>query len=162
MQEAQHEFKKLEIGSGAKPKAGYIHFDARSNVKADVIGDARQLPFLENEFEEVYSRFFLEHLPRKDAKQAVSEMLRVLKTKGTIEIIVPNIAYFCKLYLEEKGQKKQWALNKIYGFENYPEDHHFFGYDFETLETTLKEVGFSNVEQVKDDEQYLHVKATKP
>ena len=42
--------KKLEIGSGAKPKEGYLHFDVRSNVKADVIGDARQLPFEDNEF----------------------------------------------------------------------------------------------------------------
>ena len=106
MQKNQTALKKLEIGSGAKPKAGYLHFDVRSNVKADVVGDARQLPFQDNEFNEVYSRFFLEHLPRADAKKALTEMMRVIKPSGIIEIIVPNLAYFCRLYLEETGQKK--------------------------------------------------------
>lgn len=153
--------KKLEIGSGNKPKPGYIHFDVRSNVKADVIGDARQLPFGDGEFDEVYSRFFLEHLPRADAKNALVEMFRVLKNGGMLEIIVPNIAYFCRLFIEEKGQKKEWALNKLYGFENYPEDHHFFGYDFETLQKALKEAGFALIEQIYAEEQYLHIVAKK-
>ena len=154
--------KKLEIGSGAKPRAGYLHFDVRSNLKADVIGDARQLPFHDGEFEEVYSRFFLEHLPRADAKKALAEMFRVLKKGGTLEIIVPNIAYFCKLFVEEKGQKKGWALNKIYGFENYPEDHHYFGYDYTILEQFLKEIGFDGIEKLNSEEQYLQVTAKKP
>ena len=153
---------KLEIGSGPKPKEGYVHFDIRSDVNADVIGDARKLPFKDEEFEEVYSRFFLEHLPRKDAILSLKEMNRVLKKKGLIEIIVPNIAYFCKIFVEEKGQKKGWALNKIYGFENYLEDHHYFGYDEETLSTLLKELGFVEIKQIKEDEQYLHITALKP
>jgi len=154
--------KKLEIGSGPKPKEGYVHFDIRSDVNADVVGDARKLPFKNEEFDEVYSRFFLEHLPRKDAILSLKEMNRVLKKKGLIEIIVPNIAYFCKLFVEEKGQKKNWALNKIYGFENYPEDHHYFGYDEETLSILLSELGFAEIKQIKEDDQYLHFTALKP
>jgi predicted SAM-dependent methyltransferase len=154
--------RKLEIGSGNKPKEGYLHFDIRSNVKADVVGDAKKLPFKENEFSEVYSRFFLEHLSRKEAKLALREMLRVLKKGGVLEIIVPNLAYFCKLFVEEKGQKKEWALNKIYGFEEYKEDHHFFGYDEETLAEMLKDAGLIEIIRVKEEEQYLHLKAKKP
>jgi len=155
--------KKLEIGSGNKPKEGYLHFDVRPNVKADVVGDARKLPFKDKEFEEVFSRFFLEHLPRKDALLSLKEMFRVLNSKGKIELIVPNLAYFCKLFIEEKGQKKEWALNKIYGFENYPEDHHWFGYDEETLSTALKEIGFTQITKIKEkEEQYLHLTAQKP
>ena len=158
---------KLEIGSGPKPREGYIHFDIRADVNADVVGDARKLPFKDGEFEEVYSRFFLEHLPRRDAVIALKEMARVLRNGGVIEIIVPNIAYFCKVFVEEKGQKKYWALNKIYGFENYPEDHHYFGYDEETLSNLLKEIGFADIKEIKDKttkegEQYLHLKAIKP
>ncbi len=155
--------KKLEVGSGSKPKEGYVHFDLRQLPGIDVVGDATSLPFLENEFSEIYSRFFLEHLLRKDAQKAVQEMFRVLKKGGKIDLIVPNLAYFCKLFVEEKGQKKQWALNKIYGFENYPEDHHNFGYDFEMLEDCLKKAGFIKIRQVSDlEEQYLHVEAQKP
>jgi len=154
--------KKLEIGSGNKPKEGYVHFDIRENIGADVVGDAKKLPFSDAEFGEVYSRFFLEHLSRKDALVALKEMNRVLKKNGLIEIIVPNLAYFCRLFVEEKGQKKEWALNKIYGFENYIQDHHFFGYDEETLKETLTKAGFDEINRVSAEEQYLHLKAKKP
>lgn len=152
---------KLEIGSGNKPKEGYLHFDIRSNVNADVIGDAKKLPFRDEEFSEVYSRFFLEHLLRKDARITLKEMYRVLKKEGVLEIIVPNIAYFFKLFLTESGQKKEWALNKIYGFENYVEDHHYFGYDEETLKNFLTEAGFREIKRIGEEEQYLHLKALK-
>ena len=155
--------KKLEIGSGPKPKEGYVHFDIRKLPGTDVVGDAKKLPFKEGEFSEVYSRFFLEHLSRKDAKLALKEMFRVLCPGGVVEIIVPNLAYFARLYLEAKGQKKEWALNKIYGFENYPQDHHYFGYDFDTLKGFLEEAGFSCVERAEgEEEQYLRAKAKKP
>ncbi|MBT4870001.1 MAG: class I SAM-dependent methyltransferase [Candidatus Diapherotrites archaeon] len=156
--------KKLEIGSGNKPMPGYLHFDVRDDVDADVVGDATALPFDTGEFSEVFSRFFLEHLPRSKAKKSLAEMFRVLKEKGRFEIIVPNIAYFFKLFLEEKGQKKEWALNKIYGFENYKEDHHYFGYDEETLTKFLEEAGFCKIEKIESkekEEQYLAMSATK-
>jgi len=158
------QLKKLEIGSGNKPTPDYLHFDIRSDIGADVVGDAKALPFKDEEFDEVFSRFFLEHLPRKEARVALKEMFRVLKSKGRIEIIVPNIAYFFKLFLEETGQKKEWALNKIYGFENYKEDHHYFGYDEETLTKSLEEAGFVNIKKIQAkevEEQYLAMEAFK-
>jgi predicted SAM-dependent methyltransferase len=155
------DLKKLEIGSGNKPKAGYLHFDIREDIGADVIGNATKLPFADHAFEEVFSRFFLEHLPRKKAQVALTEMFRVLKQGGKLEIIVPNIAYFCKLFIKEVGQKKEWALNKIYGFEDYQEDHHFFGYDKEILSNELTKLGFQNVKQLETEDQYLHLTATK-
>jgi predicted SAM-dependent methyltransferase len=157
----ENKLSKLEIGSGNKPMEGYLHFDIRPNVNADVVGDATKLPFKDGEFEEVFSRFFLEHLPRKDAKSALKEMFRVLKDGGKLDILVPNIEFFCKTFVEEKGQKKEWALNKIYGFENYKEDHHFFGYDEETLSNELKTVGFKEIKRVKNEEQYLQLTAKK-
>jgi len=156
--------KKLEIGSGNKPAEGYLHFDVRADVGADVVGDACALPFKDGKFEEVFSRFFLEHLPRAKAKVTLKEMNRVLAKGGRLEIIVPNISYFFKLFLEETGQKKEWALNKIYGFENYAEDHHYFGYDEETLEQFLKEAGFANIKKIESKEkedQYLAMESFK-
>jgi len=156
--------KKLEIGSGKKPMEGYLHFDIRSDVNADVVGDAKALPFKEGEFDEVFTRFFLEHLKRPDARTSLAEMYRVLAKSGRLEIIVPNISYFFKLFLAETGQKKEWALNKIYGFENYNEDHHFFGYDKENLTKYLEEAGFIKIEQIdskEDEEQYLAMQAFK-
>ena len=157
--------KKLEIGSGNKPSPDYLHFDIRKMEGTDIVGDARELPFEDNSFEEILSRFFLEHVHRTDAKKALKEMVRVLIPGGKLKIIVPNIAYFCKLFTTETGQKKEWALNKIYGFENYPEDLHYFGYDFDILSEYLKEAGFINIKQIESKEkedQYLAVEAVKP
>lgn len=151
-------FSKLEIGSGNKPKEGYLHFDIRDIYQTDIVGDAKNLPFEDESFNEVFSRFFLEHLFRSEARKVLSEMYRVLKKDGKIEIIVPNLRYFAKLYLEETGQKKQWALNKIYGFENYKEDHHYFGYDEETLKLYLENTGFKDIKRIESkekEEQYL-------
>ncbi|MDD3159608.1 MAG: methyltransferase domain-containing protein [Candidatus ainarchaeum sp.] len=148
---------KLEIASGNKPKPGFIHFDVRKNIGADVLGDVRNLPFKDNTFSEIYSRFLLEHLSRKDAIKSLSEIYRVLKNNGTFEIIVPDLKYFCKLFISEKGQLKEWALNKMYGFENYDEDHHFFGYDEEILTEFLKYVKFTYIKKIDDEEQYLHL-----
>jgi predicted SAM-dependent methyltransferase len=156
--------KKLEIASGNKPTQGYIHFDIRGDVGADIVGDARALPFKDEEMDEIFTRFFLEHLTRKDARKALKEMFRVLKKKGRLEIIVPNLAYFCKLFVKEEGQKKEWALNKIYGFEKYEEDHHFFGYDEIILKKYLEEVGFKKIKRIESkekEEQYLAVEAFK-
>ncbi len=157
-------FDKLEIGSGTKPKEGYLHFDIRNIKETDVVGDAKNLPFEDESFSEIFSRFFLEHLFRSDAKKVLSEMYRVLKKGGKLEIIVPNLNYFCKLFISETGQKKEWALNKIYGFEKYGEDHHFFGYDEEILTNFLKEVKFEKVQKIdsiEKEEQYLAVIAYK-
>ena len=157
--------QKLEIGSGNKPTEGYLHFDVREIEGTDIVGDARKLPFEDNSFEEILSRFFLEHLYRNDAKKALEEMFRVLHPGGRLEIIVPNLEYFCKLFIEEKGQKKEWALNKIYGFEKYEQDHHYFGYDFDILKSFLEEAGFVSIKQVESkekEEQYLAVEAFKP
>lgn len=158
------DFDKLEIGSGNKPKEGYLHFDIRDIIETDVVGDATKLPFKNESFSSIFSRFFLEHLPRSQAKIALSEMHRVLKKEGELEIIVPNLNYFCKLFINETGQKKEWALNKIYGFEKYGEDHHFFGYDQETLEKFLEEVGFKEIKRIESkekEEQYLALLAKK-
>jgi predicted SAM-dependent methyltransferase len=102
--------KKLEIGPGTKPKEGYLHFDIREIDGIDVVGDATQLPFENESFEKIFTRFFLEHLARKDTKKSLQEMFRVLENEGELEIIVPNIRYFCKLFLEEKGQKKRMGF----------------------------------------------------
>ena len=88
-------------------------------------------------------------------------MNRVLKSGGKIVVIVPNLAYFCKLFVNETGQKKEWSLNKIYGFEKYVEDHHNFGYDKEILEKYLSEAGFIEIIEVKEEEQYLHLEGKK-
>lgn len=160
----KNKLKKLEIGSGNKPSEGYLHFDIRQMEGTDIVGDARKLPFKNEEFEEVFSRFFLEHLRRADAKKSLKEMYRVLKKGGKLEIIVPNIEYFFKLFLGETGQKKEWALNKIYGFEKYPEDHHYFGYDFQILKLFLEEAGFVKIKQIESkekEEQYLAIEAFK-
>ncbi len=56
-----------------------LNLDLREN-------DARSLKFPDNTFDGVHSRYMLEHMTFDEAKEAVSEMIRVLKPGGKIFI----------------------------------------------------------------------------
>src|SRR5882724_813462 len=76
----------IDVGSG---NSSYYRFfpnrisvDIDANRKPDVIGDAHNLPFKDDEVEAVLSTDVFEHL--KDPVKAVSEMKRVLKKGGKV------------------------------------------------------------------------------
>lgn len=68
----------LEIGKAEAEKNGL------SNM-IFTLGDATELPFLENSFDIVFSRLAFHHFP--DPKQCFSEMARVLKPGGKLVVI---------------------------------------------------------------------------
>lgn len=56
-----------------------------------LVADARYLPFHENSVDIVFSYSVLQHLSRQDARLALSEVGRVLKTGGTSLIQAPTL-----------------------------------------------------------------------
>ena len=55
-----------------------------------VVGDARWLPFREHSFETVFSYSVIQHFSYADARQAVSEISRVLESGGRSLVQLPN------------------------------------------------------------------------
>jgi len=85
--------KVLDIGCGNKPyvkyfKCEYIGLDPFENTKADVVADAWEIPFGDDEFDGVILNQSLEHIEK--TTETISEIKRVLKTGGMGIITVPQ------------------------------------------------------------------------
>ena len=81
--------------TGLDPKAKAI--DAARRVAGQlgveagyVVGDGRQLPFVDDSFDVVFSYSVLQHLAKPDVRVVVSEICRVLRPGGTAWIELPN------------------------------------------------------------------------
>ena len=55
-----------------------------------VVGDARFLPFTDAAFEVVHSYGVLQHFSKENARTALAEMNRVLKSRGTVLVQMAN------------------------------------------------------------------------
>lgn len=92
----------------------------------------------------VYSSHFLEHLKRKDAERLLCESLRVLKSGGTLRIVVPDLEYAVLLY---SSGKKETMLTQYFFVEDDDSRYaqHKYMYDFHLLKEVLEKVGFKKV-----------------
>jgi SAM-dependent methyltransferase len=125
----------LDIGCGEKPHetilrqyvrsyTGLDHEHTLHDARADVWGDASDLPFADASFNTVVMFQTLEHIP--EPARALSEAFRVLRPSGTILITTPFM----------------WGLHE--------RPYDFYRYTPFALEYLLRRAGFvdMNVEQV--------------
>ena len=148
---------RLQLGSGRKPKAGWINVDLYATESVDFALDLREdLPFADDAFALVYTEHVFEHLdyPR-DARHLLREVMRVLQPGGTISIVIPHfgellhayvqqdLAFFgdVRLHLHEGAPTLMHHVN--YWFRQ--DGLHRYAYDEETLGQVMREIGFSDV-----------------
>jgi len=83
---------KLNLGCGKDIKEGYVNVDSVKLSGVDVIQELSDYPwkFKDNEFDEVYARFILEHLP--DNIKVMEEIWRISKPGAIIKIWVPHFS----------------------------------------------------------------------
>lgn len=91
----------LNIGCGHRYHRDWTNIDL-SPATPDVIGYniLKGLPFETGSFDVVYHSHILEHLSRVDGQTLMQECYRVLKPGGVIRVVVPDLAYSCRLYLQ--------------------------------------------------------------
>lgn len=126
---------KLNLGSGADRRDGYISVDLRPEV-ADVVADVRKLPWDDGEVDEILALDCLEHLPPNQTLIALAEWRRVLAPGGTLTVRVPNLDQLCRLIVDRSDAGKPEAvellIRNIYGGHKYgPDgelDHHCTGW----------------------------------
>lgn len=169
---------KVEIGGGLTPREGYLSCDIRKLPKVDYVCNADNLPFNNDELEEVYSRHLIEHLTLKEFLKTLEEWNRVLKVGGVLYIICPNILWHLEqilngnhdsFYSKKSGENhRYWGFGSLFGWQQNSVDIHKFGYYPELLIDILKEFGFCDIEDltntgkgIENQPWHLEIKAKK-
>jgi predicted SAM-dependent methyltransferase len=168
--------KKLEIGSGINPIDGFIHLSLNPKLPhVEVIADARELPFNDNEFVEIVANHVLEHIFWHESEKALREWYRVLVPEGRIKIVVPNLKWVINFYLDKSDKWKEHTKNQPFSAKENKIDiinHYLYGtavpkgnqhvrmFTAEYLRDLMCKVGFRQVEVV-DDNIHIKVRAVK-
>jgi predicted SAM-dependent methyltransferase len=91
----------LNIGCGSRFHVDWVNIDLAPVDPAIIKCDIRKaLPFRPNEFDAVYHSHVLEHLPRGEARLFLHECHRLLRPKGLIRVVVPDLEQIARQYLK--------------------------------------------------------------
>lgn len=156
----QGENLSVNIGAGPTGKKDWVNIDMDNHKNISFVYDCRRnLPFRNSTVARIRCEHVLEHLDlNKEVYLFLKECLRSLQKNGVLRIIVPDIEIFINAYYKKdvnEWGKLGWNINKLPDGMKTPayilnhvfrqDGEHKFGYDFETLELILKEIGFSKV-----------------
>lgn len=138
----------LEIGVGNKTLVNYLRqhnfkihsCDIDKNLNPDYVGDIRNLPFKDNEFDVVCAFQIIEHIPWEDVPKALSELRRVSKKHVIISIpftaVTVDMVFKSSIFMHLFGTwtfnflinlefiTRKWKYDKVHywemGKKNYP------------------------------------------
>ncbi|HVT43655.1 MAG TPA: methyltransferase domain-containing protein [Thermoanaerobaculia bacterium] len=144
-----HRARRLHIGSGDVPLAGWTNIDLLPYPNVDLIADVtRPLPFENVQF--VFAEHFIEHLAFDDAAAFLRECRRILSPQGVLRLSTPNLdwvwstQYHCGEWTTEDAAIQE-CFNLNRGFYGWG---HRFLYNSQTLTALLHSAGFRTVELV--------------
>ncbi|BAQ64696.1 class I SAM-dependent methyltransferase [Geminocystis sp. NIES-3709] len=140
-----------------------IRLDIDPNVTPDIIGTITDLSALsDNSVDAVFSSHNLEHIYNFEVPIALAEFKRVLKPKGFVMFVVPDMQTAAEwvvrgemedtpLYQSPGGNVP--ALWMFYGmgttYPGMPYMAHKTGFTVQNLEKKLQEAGFTNLELIR-------------
>jgi predicted SAM-dependent methyltransferase/2-polyprenyl-3-methyl-5-hydroxy-6-metoxy-1,4-benzoquinol methylase len=174
--------KNIYMGCGPDIREEFIHCDIRKFEHVDIVCKAWELSFHMMEVNHIYSRHMLEHLTNFEADRTLRDWFKALKTNGTIRIIVPDMDFHCRQWLDSDWNEETIknnmsdAKHSFAGFwgwqaecdpwsENYNTtywDVHKSGYNEKRIKFLLERIGFVDVKTEVKNKWHLIAEATKP
>lgn len=112
---SSHGTALLNLGCGTRAHPEWNNLDFSSNNDhVTACNIVQGLPFADGVFDVVYSSHFLEHLSPADARSVVGECWRVLKPAGVLRLVVPDLEYNARLYLQtlDEVRRARTATNE--------------------------------------------------
>jgi predicted SAM-dependent methyltransferase len=111
--------KLVNLACGLRYHPDWVNIDFHSDsetVKQHNILEG--LPFDDNEIDVIYSSHFLEHLFPEDAERFLVECFRVLRKKGVLRVVVPDLENICREYIKEidinpYGFRRKWLIIEL-------------------------------------------------
>lgn len=157
---------RLDIGCGAAKKQGFHGVDLAPFPCVDTVCDVTKgLPFASGTVDEIYASHFMEHLGDQEVLPFLRECHRVLKPGGAMEILVPDLEYAARLFLETpEPDRWNWPFALIFGSQWHPGEFHKTGYSRWKIQWVLQAAGFevASCESVSHNNSIcIRVKAVK-
>jgi predicted SAM-dependent methyltransferase len=160
-----HDVRKLQIGSGRGPIAGWLSTDINP-ISKDVIylNATKKFPFLDGAFDYISCEHMIEHISWNEGLFMLRECRRILRDGGIIRLSTPDLSVLLKIYLENTKNKVEFHYIKwitdsfVEGVSIYRPSFvvnaafrcwgHMFLYDEEILRIALQDAGFKNINRV--------------
>ncbi|MDJ0617253.1 MAG: methyltransferase domain-containing protein [Calothrix sp. MO_192.B10] len=154
--------KYLNVGCGSNIDKRFINLDFNWRPGIDLCWDITSgMPIQDNSLTGIYTEHCLEHISYLDCLKTLSNFFKLLKSQGTLRIVVPDAELYLNLYVKGKDNKN---LRFPYGQPAYElsdtqetpmmvvnsifRGHgHEFVYDYHTLHQMLAKQGFVNIKK---------------
>jgi predicted SAM-dependent methyltransferase len=148
----QNDRLRVHLGSGDRPKGGWVNVDLLGH-RVDLAWNLnRALPFDDGSVEWIFQEHLLEHLTLERGLALLKDCHRMLKPGGVLRIGVPNADAYVRSYCDGSGA----FLETVRPGRPTPmlalqEEFYWHGhqtmYDFETLTLLCMAAGFDSVER---------------
>jgi predicted SAM-dependent methyltransferase len=135
----------LDIGCGESKREGAIGVDFRKTSSVDIVADARQLPFINESFDHVYTSHLIEHFSHQEVKSVLTEWIRCLKQGGIFEIRCPDLRARALLFFLNPSWQK---IRNIYGSQDHAGNNHKSGFSYRLLKNLLESCGIKNIKRI--------------
>ncbi|MEH2402640.1 class I SAM-dependent methyltransferase [Nostoc sp.] len=176
---------RINLGCGTKILEGFINIDNSPSIFVQRIPGLKSLLYLlhiidrqkldrqwsqdviltdafkelkkyhDSSVEEIFSSHFLEHLPLKKAVYLLKECKRILSSEGKLRIVVPDLVFHAKYYLETVSLAEKVAHDRFlfevagaYLVDSRKGQNHYYIYDYWSLRDLLLEIGFTKVDRL--------------
>ncbi len=169
------------IGCGEDIREGFLHADIRKFDHVDFVCKAWELSFQLMETNNIYSSNLLEKLTNYEADRALRDWFKSLKTFGTIKMVLSNMDFYAKKWLEAQWTEKtlknkksdaQSSSQQFWGTqefcdpwaENYSDKYisvNKSGYNKKKINLLLNRIGFQEI-KIEIDKNKLIISAKKP
>jgi predicted SAM-dependent methyltransferase len=154
--------RKLEIGcNNQRLSEEWETLDIVSGKNADIVVDIEKpLPIESNTYDLIYMSHVLEHITWYKTIDVLKELLRILKSGGTIEIFVPDIDKIISAYQKgiipdewykynEQKNPFLWFAGRLFTYGAHDTDFHRAVFNKKHLQNCLEKAGFQDVMIIK-------------
>jgi hypothetical protein len=148
LEKAQNNTIKLNLGCGHIAIDNYLNVDRRALPGVDIVAEVDELPFEQNEIDEIFSAHLLEHFPQEQLKrELLPYWASLIKPGGVFRAVIPDANSMILAYAD--GTFPYSSLREVtFGAQDYDGDFHFNMFVPEQLSELLEEAGLINFELV--------------
>jgi predicted SAM-dependent methyltransferase len=143
---------RVGVGDTCPKQKGYLNIDIRPLPNIDVVTDAKNLPFEDEEHDGIESRNLVEHFSRFEIDALFKEWARVLKPGGYMQIETIDMGDLMDHWREIPIE--HW-MDGMLGAQTYPENFHKYAFTVDIMRHKLEGVGMKDIRFTSFDHRQI-------